>query len=222
MKKNWLNFFLCILLFSHCNSRVKSITLNYNKYDYNNALLKKNAATETFKSLNNGEIQLTIIGQDEYKKTLIMKEISGRIYWKCDNKFMLSHSIYAFDKTGSCFSYPPFLNRRVTLNGERVYIIERNSYKVYSFGESTGSESNIETYYIEGIGFFCYYDVGLKNYFFLSNITGNNKVNEYSLQILKDKLIHDTSFFARYLFLDTLKAKFPIQGSVSKQLFFYK
>src|ERR1700757_4005403 len=104
VKKNRLKILLCILLFSHCKRPAGTVPLDYDEYDNKNALLKKNAAMQKFKSSKDGEFQLTITGPNYYKKTLAIKEIVGRIYWKCDDKFMLSHSIYPVDKTGTCFS----------------------------------------------------------------------------------------------------------------------
>ena len=202
-----------ILLFSsflliNCNPDKTILTLKYDRYTFYDTLRKENSAVQTFKYLRENEYELTIVSENNYKQTTIVKINRKGIYYKCHNELILSHGFNPNENTGSCLNAPPFLNRRVKFIRQKTYKIGNRQYQIYSYGESSGSESDIATYYLKGIGFICYYNIESKDYYFLSDVS-DKKIDYTSLKQLKEKLISDKSFFQEY-FLKVAKPRFPM------------
>lgn len=191
-------FSILVLFFLFSCTKGRETVLTYDKYDFNGILIKKESATQTYRYLNNTESELTIIKDSNHKKTIGIKEINDKIYWKCNNEFVCSHSLNPVDKTGSCHQWPPFLNKRIKLITSKTYIIANKKYIVYSYGENNGSDSSIITYFLNGVGFICYYYVQGKYYYFLSSFSGIDKSLLPDIKSLKTTLVNDTSFFAGY------------------------
>lgn len=153
---------------------------------------------QTFKKINATESEWTISVDNHPPSKILMKEIGAKIYWKCNGEYILSHSLDGRQTTGSCYSVPPVLNSRIKLNGKRTYRIGNKKYQVYSFGENTGSDSDIATYYLKNSGFICYYVISNKSYYFLSGDSTMENLPSSDIEHLRQILIRDTSFFAAY------------------------
>lgn len=92
-------------------------------------------------------------------------------------------------------SYAPFINRETTLIDTRVYKIEGKDYKIFHYSEFQSSHKGFDSYYLENIGFICYYDFSRDNYI----LCDSTNINRLKINEITKRLINDKDFFARYI-----------------------
>ena len=118
------------------------------------------------------------------------------IYRVCNKVLTLTHSF--IDTTNDirfCLIKEPFLNDKVIFSDFKTYNINGKVYKLYQFSEFNGSHSGYNSYYLDGIGFICYYNFDRDDYI----LCDSTNIKSLDIKEITHKLVRDTLFFARYI-----------------------
>lgn len=203
MKKFLFVILTIFSLFSCKKTNLDSTnTFSYTLYNSENKLVKQHFYKLTNYHLRNYD-SIVIHMNDKECFTYNQKVVNNKgIYNYSENNIILTHS---FDKknieTKGLKYYKPFLNKSTTLIDYQKIKIKDVEYKLFHYSETYNSNNSIDSYYLEGIGFICYYNFDTDNYLLCDSIS-NKSLN---VKELGNMLVKDTSFFARY----TVSKLFP-------------
>jgi hypothetical protein len=177
-------------------------TLSYTLYNSENKPLKQDFYKLTNYHLKNYD-SIVVYMNDKECFSYNQKVVNNKgIYNHSQSNIILTHS---FDKknieTKGLKYYKPFLNKSTTLIDSKKIKIKEVEFKLFHYSEIYNNNTSIDSYYLENIGFICYYNFDTDNYL-LCNSISNKSLN---IKELGSILVKDTSFFARY----TVSKLFP-------------
>ena len=197
---NNLNFiFMCVLvcILGGCSNTRKEnlISLSFNWYNNNDSIVNRN--TFELRKFTLSTIDSVVVYNEgkfycDFKEK---HENNKGIYRVCNNELMFTHS---FSDTSNslkfCLFKKPFLNQHVLLISSKIYNLKGTDYKLYHYAEHNDNKSSYDSYYLDGIGFVCYYNFDRDDYV----LCDSTNIESLEIRKITNKLVQDTSFFARY------------------------
>ena len=197
MKTKIILIILTILLIS-CNrdNSKKTKIFYFNLYNNKNNIIKNNIYTLERKGLNLFD-SVYIFKND--KKVLSFKEAYDRkdgIYRYIQNKKILTHTSNDSITLNTNYNvfFIPFINKRTTLINKVTYRVGVDSYKIFHFSEEQSNHTGFDSYYLENVGFICYYNFDTDRYI----LCDSTNIKSLKIKEVTNQLINDTTFFARY------------------------
>lgn len=198
MKKKII-FTLSVILLISCKepkSEKRSI-FYFNLYNNKNILIQKNVFTLESKELNLFD---SIYVFKNHEKVLSFKQAydnENGIYRYILNKKTLTHNFNGSITLGTNYnnkSFAPFINKETTLIDHKTYKIGLKSFKIYHFSEQQSNHKGFDSYFLENVGFICYYNFNTDNYILCDSISNKSiKIKEITSRLVKDE-----TFFARF------------------------
>lgn len=199
-RPNNLSFiFICVLvcILGSCNSTHKEnfTTFSFNWYNNNDSIVDRNVFE--LKKYNLDTID-SIVVYNESKLYCNFKEKYAKgkgIYRICNKELTFTHSFSdTVNSLKSCLFKKPFLNQYVLLVGIKSYNLQGKEYRLYHYAEHNNNQSSYDSYYLEGIGFICYYNFDRDDYV----LCDSTNIKSLEIREITNELVRDTSFFARY------------------------
>lgn len=204
-------FIICLI--SSCNTKTQkedSITFTFNRYNSNDSIIEKNVF-ELKKYISKATDSILVYSEGKlycgYKEKFVQDK---GIYRLCDKELKLTHSFSdTINSLELCGYKKPFLNQYVLLLGIKNYNLQGKEYRLYHYAERNNNQSSYDSYYLEGMGFICYYNFDRDDYILSDSIT----INSIDVRKITSLLVKDTSFFGRYtiakIFPNYYRAKQP-------------
>lgn len=197
MKKYTIYFIsISIFLFLSCKEKENREVHYFNYYGENDEVISK----DTFKIMINKQSYLNTV-YVKANQIIAYKEqqhLDG-IYRAIDTVYQkthhFDHAIEYFRNTLKVTE--PFLYPEIRYNLFKDYILEKDTFRIFSFSEFNGGIIDTWTYYLSNFGFICYYNKDLDSYSFCDS-TQNSTIKAPILQKLRYLLVSDTSLFARH------------------------
>jgi hypothetical protein len=196
MRKKIL-FIFGMMLLLNCNMSNKSNVVKLYFNFYNN----KNVRTETnMYVVERKKIDLfdSVFVYKKNIKVLSFRENmeNDGIYRYINNKKTLSHSLNdsLSLKIDYGVSFIPFINKETTLINKRTYVIRNKHYKIYHYSEVENIHKGFDSYYLENVGFICYYDFDTDRYI----LCDSTNIKTLKIKEITNELIKDKEFFARF------------------------
>nr|WP_315203608.1 hypothetical protein [uncultured Flavobacterium sp.] len=196
--KTKLILFMSVILLLSCNDpKLEKIdTFYFNLYNNKNIIIENNIFTLEKKKLNLFD-SVNIFKNN--KKVLSFKQAYDKngIYRYILNKKTLTH---AFNDSTTLYTnynnkfYIPFINKETTLINKKTYKIGKESYKVFHFSEEQNSHKGFDSYYLENVGFICYYNFDTDKYI----LCDSTSIKSLKIKEITRNLINDKTFFARF------------------------
>lgn len=196
-------FAILVLLISNigCNDRqpkLYSKAMIFNRYDKEDSLIKSELFKVNIFALNNGVDSINVISNNAIYFSFKQIEDSSGIYRFCKENTIKTHSFLDTLITEYCISKPPFLNENVSYRGNKIFSINDKNFKIYHFIENTGNHTSYDSYYLQDVGFICYYSFDKDEYILCDSLKGYQIKSEEMKQI-SNALVTDTTFFSRYI-----------------------
>ncbi|GGG19029.1 hypothetical protein [Pontibacter amylolyticus] len=190
----WCSF---LLFCSSCDSRSEEvILLSYNWFDSADKQLSSDTTTITL--LENGAINTVEVskgGQVLFTYKQVYDKDSG-LYNFCDGVKVLTHSFYdSLSLYRYCKAKSPFLSEETILVDSKKYSSNGKNFVVFQYKEFNTMQAPFYSYYLDEIGFICYYD-------FESDIYLKPTYSTKHWDVVKDitqQLVSDSTFFARFI-----------------------
>lgn len=91
-------------------------------------------------------------------------------------------------------NYAPFVNKESTLIDKRIYRIKGKSYKIFHYSEFQNAHKSFDSYYLENVGFICYYNFSSDRYI----LCDSTNIRNLNIKDITGKLIYDKEFFAHF------------------------
>lgn len=189
---------MSVILLLSCNDpKLEKIdTFYFNLYNNKNIIIENNIFTLEKKKLNLFD-SVNIFKNN--KKVLSFKQAYDKngIYRYILNKKTLTH---AFNDSTTLYTnynnkfYIPFINKETTLINKKTYKIGKESYKVFHFSEEQNSHKGFDSYYLENVGFICYYNFDTDKYI----LCDSTSIKSLKIKEITRNLINDKTFFARF------------------------
>ncbi|WP_177735211.1 hypothetical protein [Flavobacterium inviolabile] len=190
------------IFFIGCKNQTdnKTTTKTFNLFGANNELLVKNYQSFQKTSLKNYD-SINVFNGNKLVFSFNEKQNSLGIFKSCNSKFIQSHSFDTISLANSSCIKPFLISRKTKLINQKEYVFKGEKYHLFHYSEEINSHKSFDSYYIKGIGFICYYNFDTDRYIFANDISKD----------LKNDLISDSTFFARY----TVSKLFPKYYRVS-------
>lgn len=130
-------------------------------------------------------------------KTKIRTDTIGLSFY-CNDKYFLTYSFIVQNKLdGFCKQVYPFFNTETQMVNSKYYEIDDHQYKLKCYSEMSNSVDGNIIYYVDGLGFICYYEV-FSGSMYLCEDAKNAQLESRIVKELVNKLIVDTTFFVTY------------------------
>ena len=199
MNKSKIIFLVAMIcVFYSCTRapKKKYTSFLFNLYNNTDNIVNKNAFELTKFNLSILDSIVILNGKNficNYKE----KVVKGKgIYRLCGKNLIITHS---FSDTSNSYKFclikEPFINNQVLLIGSKKYKIKNAEYKLYYYAEHNGSYSGYSSYYLEGVGFICYYNFGRDDYI----LCDSTNIKNLDIKGITNQLIRDSTFFARFI-----------------------
>ena len=171
----------------------------------NNDILINKGEFELRKLSSKNSDSISLFRENIFLSGYKEKMVKGKgIFNDCNGHFVLTHSFTdTTNRSGYCLSAPPFLNKHVLLIDSKYYDVSGKRYKIYHYAEHNNNDSNAnyDSFFLENIGFICYYNFDRDDYI----ICDSTNIRDLPIKQIGHLLVKDSSFFARY----TLTKLFP-------------
>lgn len=190
-------FVLGMMLLLNCNTSKsdKDSKFYFNFYSNRNIMTKANMfIVERKKAI----LFDSVFVYEKNIKVLSFKENLNKngIYRYIFNKKTLTHSLNDSLTLSVNYnvSFVPFINKKTTLINKKTYVFNQKYYKIYHYSEVQSNHRSFDSYYLENVGFICYYNFDSDNYI----LCDSTNIKSLKIKEVTSQLINDTTFFARY------------------------
>jgi len=199
MNKNILMFiYALICIFCSCTKAPtkKHTFLLFNLYNNTDSIVNKKVFELTRFPLNKID-SIVIYNKKSYICNYKEKVVREKgIYRSCGKNLILTHSFSDTSNSSKfCLMEEPFINESVLLIDSKKYKIKGVEYKLYYYAENNGSHSGYSSYYLEDVGFICYYNFSRDDYI----LCDSTNIKTLNIKGITNQLIRDTAFFARFI-----------------------
>ncbi|MEC4048612.1 hypothetical protein OX284_004160 [Flavobacterium sp. SUN046] len=187
---------ICTIVISCNKKNINTTKEAFNLYGRGNELLIKNYQTFE-KNILKSYDSINVFYGDKQLFCYNEKENNVGIFRSCGLYFSQSHSfdtIAITNHNDKCI-IPFFLSKKTQLVNEKEFNIKGVNYKIFHYSEQIDSHKSFDSYYLKDRGFICYYNFDTDKYIFSNEVP----------KLLKDYIISDRDFFARY----TMAKLFP-------------
>ncbi|WP_291287867.1 hypothetical protein [Flavobacterium sp.] len=190
-------FVLGMMLFLNCNTSKSDEDNKFYFSFYNNKNVRTKAGMFIVER-KKGTLLDSVFVYEKNKKVLSFQENLDKhgVYRYILNKKTLTHSLNDSLTLSVNYdlSFIPFINKETTLINKKTYMFNQKHYKIYHYSEVQSNHRSFDSYYLENVGFICYYNFDSDNYI----LCDSTNIESLKIKEVTNQLINDTTFFARY------------------------